>query len=85
MRRSLEYHGMVSTVDHDTDTPAPPAAAEGDHYLTDGHHLYRYLGVIDGSAAVVGLEDCRSLEIMLVAVDQLRGADLRTVTPAAAD
>lgn len=84
MRRSQELNETVSVVDADTGAPAPPAASAGDHYLTDGHHLYRYLGVVDDSAAVVGLEDCRSLEIMLVAVDQLRTAELREVTPSVA-
>lgn len=85
MRRSLEFNDTASTWDADTEMPTPTRASDADYYLTDGQALYRYLGIVDDSAAVVGLEDCCSLEIMLVAVEQLQRAQLRVVTPAATD
>ena len=53
-------------------------------YLTNGIDLYRLLGAITlGPSSMVGLENCRSLEVSLIAVDDLRSRRLRPVTPAA--
>jgi hypothetical protein len=51
-------------------------------YLTDGTHLYRHLGPVDGSRELIGLEDCSSLEVLLVCCDQLHDSDLRVVEAA---
>jgi len=72
---------------------APPAAGQArteapDHdlngYLTDGVELYRSLGAIRlGPSQIIGLENCRSLDVVLMALEELRGRGLRPVTPAA--
>lgn len=42
-------------------------------YLTDGVELYRWLGLVRrGWRRVVGLENCRSLEIILVSTREFR-------------
>lgn len=52
-------------------------------YLTDGVDLYRSLGVITrGSSKLVGLENCRSLDVVLLPIDELRTRGLRAVIPA---
>jgi hypothetical protein len=52
-------------------------------YLTDGVELYRSLGPITpGRSEMIGLENCRSLDIILIAVDELRQRRLRPVIPA---
>jgi hypothetical protein len=54
-------------------------------YLTDGVELYRSLGPIRlGPPELVGLENCRSLEVVVIAADELHGDRLRDVTPASA-
>ena len=70
----------------------PPVAESGTaaeradqpgRYLTDGINLYRCLGTIaSGPGQLVGLEDCRSLEVVLVPVGDLRARRLRCVVPA---
>jgi hypothetical protein len=51
-------------------------------YLTDGENLFRYVGMIaNGGGHLVGLEDCRSLEIMWVPTCELQAHPLRDVTP----
>ena len=53
---------------------------QGRRALTDGEHLYRFLGSIASRAGeLIGIENCRSLEIMLVAVEELRTGRLRAV------
>jgi len=53
-------------------------------YLTDGVELYRSLGAITlGPSRMIGLENCRSLDVSLIAVDELRRRRLRPVSPAA--
>lgn len=49
------------------------------HYLTDGHRLYRHLTPTRGplGGKLVGLENCRSLEIVLMPVREF--ARLRDV------
>lgn len=54
-------------------------------YLTDGVALYRSLGPITlGPSEMIGLENCRSLDIILIAVDELRQRQLRPVMPSSA-
>ena len=61
-------------------------ATEGARYLTDGINLYRVMDAPRDSRghAVVGVEDCRSLELILLPADELRALRLRPVCPAAA-
>jgi hypothetical protein len=52
-------------------------------YLTDGVELYRSLGAISvGPSRMIGLENCRSMDAVLIAVDELRRRRLRPVIPA---
>ena len=69
---------------HDTErgTPRSPASAR---YLTDGLHLYRNLGPVDGSYELIGLEDCLSLEVLLVSSAELCDGGARAIKPVAAD
>ncbi len=49
-------------------------------YLTDGVHLYRFLGSVASRAGeLVGVENCWSLDIMLVPVDELQRRHFRAV------
>jgi hypothetical protein len=58
-------------------------ARQADHYLTDGVNLYRSLGAIAGALGqMVGLEDCRSLDVQLLPIGELRTPGLRVVIPA---
>ncbi len=69
--------------------PALPEAGsvrEGDgepgRYLTDGIDLYRYLGVIStGMGQMVELEDCRTLDVVLLPIGALHTRRLRSVIP----
>ena len=75
-----------------TRTPAPDNAdadtvvdytGRRTRYLTDGVDLYRFVGTVAGRLGqMIGLENCRSLELMLLPVDELRQRKLRAVTPA---
>jgi len=57
--------------------------AQAGGYLTDGVELYRSLGAITlGPCQMIGLENCLSLDVMLIAVDELRRRGLRPVIPA---
>jgi hypothetical protein len=40
-------------------------------YVTDGVHLYYALGPVGDSTGLVGLEDCYSLDVILVPVEEL--------------
>ncbi len=54
--------------------------SRGEHYLTDGVELYRFLGrVARGACELVGMENCRSLEIVLLPITDLRRGRLRLV------
>jgi len=55
------------------------AAASGGRYLTDGNHLYRELGRLEDVPDQLLLEDCYSLNVMLMTRAQARR--LRDVTP----
>jgi hypothetical protein len=71
--------------DADTATIADHAGRRG-RYLTDGVDLYRYLGTVSSrSGRMVGLEDCRSLDVLLLSVRELRRRRMRAVIPAEAD
>jgi hypothetical protein len=64
---------MTATIDRE------PQAAR---YLTDGSNLYR---IVDGLGSsfgdtVIGLEDCRTLEVILIALEDLRTLGLRPVS-----
>ena len=51
-------------------------------YVTDGVGLYRLLGAIASDMGqMVGLEDCRSLELILLPIQELHGRRLRPVIP----
>ena len=48
-------------------------AGQAGRYLTDGVNLYRCLGAIaSGMGQMVGLENCRSLDVMLLPIGELR-------------
>ncbi len=58
-------------------------AGRAGRYLTDGVDLYRSLGVIAGGMGqMVGLENCRSLDVVLLPIGELRTRGLRAVIPA---
>ncbi len=57
----------------------------GTAYLTDGVNLFRYVGgVPNGRSELVALEHCRSLNILVFSLDDLRALGLRSVDSAAA-
>ncbi len=68
--------------------PPPPVGVdrEAGGYLTDGINLYRVVDALRGSRGqpVVGVEDCRSLELILLPADEFRALRLRPIRPAAA-
>jgi hypothetical protein len=54
-------------------------------YLTNEVFLYRVAGVADdGTGELVEIEDCYSLDVVLVSIADLRARGLRVVTPARA-
>jgi hypothetical protein len=56
---------------------------QASRYLTDGVNLYRFLGAItSGMGQMIGLENCRSLDVMLLPIGELRARRLRAVIPA---
>lgn len=64
------------------EAPAPPIEVDAPAgYLTDGVNLYRFIGWVGRSmqTALVELEDCRSLEVVLVRAEELGRARLRPV------
>jgi hypothetical protein len=68
--------GHAADLDRQAGAQPPPLGAR---YLTDGAHLYRNLGPLDGSYEMFGLEDCMSLDLMLVTSDELGGGGMRAV------
>ncbi len=63
-----------------TALPELESQSRGERYLTDGVELYRFLGrVARGACELVGMENCRSLEIVLVPITELRRGRLRVV------
>ena len=81
---------IMSRAERDRSTHAPidavaiaEHACRTGHYLTDGTNLYRSLGAIAaGLGHMVGLENCRSLDVMLVPIGEVRARGLRAVIPA---
>jgi hypothetical protein len=84
---------MMSLLPRASRGSAPSVAADagsvGDHaaqtgrYLTDGINLFRCVGMIaSGMGQMVGLEDCRSLEVVLLPIGELHARRLRAVIPA---
>ena len=58
-------------------------AGQVGRYLTDGVNLNRCLGAIaSGTGQLVGLENCRSLDLVLLPIGELRARRLRAVIPA---
>lgn len=54
-------------------------------FLTDDVFLYRVVGVADdGTGELVQIEDCYSLDVVLVPIADLRARRLRVVRPATA-
>jgi len=61
----------------------PPRSDVGrvSRYLTDGVNLYRFVGWVDDSVdSMVALEDCRSLDVVLVSSAELTAGTLRAVS-----
>lgn len=54
---------------------------QASRYLTDGVNLYRFMGsMVSRAGEMIGIENCRSLDIMLVPADELRRRSVRPVT-----
>ena len=51
-------------------------------YLTDGVNLYRFVAEI---GSLIALEDCWTLEVLLLTIGDLRTGRLRAVVPAGAE
>ncbi len=49
-------------------------------YVTDGERLFRLVGSDEPRRGFVGLEDCATLDIVLVLGEELRGWDLTVIT-----
>ncbi|HUO71815.1 MAG TPA: hypothetical protein VMU39_13655 [Solirubrobacteraceae bacterium] len=55
-------------------------------YLTDGVNLYRFMGsMVSRAGEMVGIENCRSLDIMLVPAEELHRRRVRPVSLAGID
>ncbi len=53
-------------------------------YVTDGVELYRVLGgSVSGASDMVGLENCRSFEVIMHPLSEITSCALRPVIPAA--
>jgi hypothetical protein len=70
---------MSNSLLHDP-REVPDTLASGT-YLTDETNLYRVIGPVDGSAALLMVEDCHKLDVILIETDRV--GDLRRVTPSA--
>jgi hypothetical protein len=75
---------MATATDMDGSQPRTrsPRADDGrpGSYLTDGTRLFRLLGRFPGGdRGLAGLEDCRSLELVLLPAEELRQLSLRPV------
>jgi len=61
------------------------ASTDVGSYFTDGTNLYRLLGPISAQHEdLVGIENCRSLDVMLMPAAELRHHRLRLVAGASA-
>ncbi len=57
-------------------------AGQASRYLTDGVDLYRFVGAITGGGGqLIGLENCRSLDVTLWSIGQLHARRLHAVIP----
>lgn len=77
----------MSTISHTTHTESTDPRRTGvdtdvGQYLTDGVHLYRIAETVgDADVSMIGLEDCRTLEVVLVASEEFPRLHLRDVVP----
>jgi len=73
--------GATSCVPPDAGAGRDDADDPG-RYLTDGINLYRHLGAIsNGMRQIVGLENCRTLDVLLVPTGELHARRFRPVPP----
>jgi hypothetical protein len=65
--------------------PELAAAIEPGAYVTDGYHLFSILAVAEGGRhePLVTYEDCRTLELLVCPVNELRQRHLELVRAAA--
>jgi hypothetical protein len=56
-------------------------AGHASRYLTDGVNLYRFVGEI---GQLIALEECWTMEVVLLTIGDLRAGRLRAVVPAGA-
>jgi|SRR5450631_3513003 hypothetical protein len=72
-RASRRQAALSHTVPVTPVVPAPERPSRPDRYLTDGVELYRLLGAVArGACELIGMENCRSLEIVLVPIAEFR-------------
>lgn len=58
--------------------------ASDTNYFTDGVELYRWLGEVEGEPIpLVGVENCRTLDVVLMPLAEFEARDLRLVVPSA--
>ena len=82
MRASSEPTGAIADEQTRATETAFESSDDGSEYLTDGVNLYRLIGEFDGEEGrMVGIEDCRSYEVMLVPFDKIPQSRLRRVVP----
>ncbi len=85
---SLFRAANTSVAPAESDRPGtcpPPSPFQG-RYLTDGVNLFRYVGFFDsGVSRMIGLENCRTLTVLLLTTSELRTSRLRPVIPASDD
>lgn len=61
-------------------------AGHSSRYLTDGVNLYRFVGEIASrTEQLIALEDCWTLEVVLLTIGELRTGRLLAVVPAGAE
>ena len=87
--KGLAMATWFRTSSGDPDYPGDAASSGFDHwepdaaYLTDGTHLYRYLGAVPSGTSELGaLEDCLTLTALLFSLDDVGALRLRGVVPA---
>jgi hypothetical protein len=69
----------------ESDGPPVDRDAQAGSYLTDGVNLYQSLSaIVRGPSHMVGLEECRSLDVVLIPIEELHNRGLRPVIPASA-
>jgi hypothetical protein len=60
-------------------TTAPPETFSAGTYLTDGTSLFGVVGQLPQAPTLRLVEDCRTLDVLIMTVDELNAADLETV------